>query len=632
MIKKNFNFDNFYVYEGNKVAFMAAQKVVQFPGEVFNPLYIYATGSYGKTHFLWTIYTELSKKENILIFTPREFEEYLQKNSQFDTAVFIDDINRVSEKFQDSILTMIDILITKNKQLCFSGNAPPRELKNLGQKVISRIEGGLICDLQAPREMALVEFIKKKSEERGIIVPDEIALELTQLSGGSLRTIDGMLNRLVAYASLGNITFDLNTIRLILKEFYPRGIYSPVASLVEELKKSADEAITEITEVKDPRTEYKEKIYIWEMKGFDTSALKPLLDADIDTLASAYNVFIKKVERLIELQKEFGALDVSKFPEDGMKIETMLFSPDKIDEIESLLNSIKEKLKGAERKFFENYWITDCNRTAVELYEKTIIPSLGKEFNPYIILGSAGTGKTFLCQTISEDLRFRGYNPVVWDFEKDIQNLPEAKNEKDVLLIDNFHKIFLLDNDLRNRVIENIVEYIRQEKGVFIFSEPFGDDIVLDENEKMIFQLGVEVILKEPDPEITELYLKSKISPEEYDLLKTKGIPQFKNFNEIDSFIIDSRKPQIPSEEKPSEEIISLGLPGEEVIEPVIEEKVIEKIEIPQEITQVIEPTIEPQPQPVEIPLKKLKEERLIILEMPDELLEENYVPLARSE
>ncbi|MEO0123609.1 MAG: DnaA/Hda family protein [candidate division WOR-3 bacterium] len=632
MIKKNFSFDNFYVYEGNKVAFMAAQKVVQFPGEVFNPLYVYATGSYGKTHFLWTLYTELSKKESAFIFTPREFEEYLQQNTQFDTAVFVDDINRVNERFQDSILAMIDILITKNKQLCFSGNAPPRELKNLGTKVISRIEGGLVCDLQAPREIALVEFIKKKSEERGIIVPDEIALELTQLSGGSLRTIDGMLNRLVAYASLGNITFDLNTIRLILKEFYPRGIYSPVASLVEELKKSADEVITEIAEVKDPRTEYKEKIYIWEMKGFDTSALKPLLDAEIDTLASAYNVFIKKVERLIELQKEFGALNVSKFPEDAMKIETMLFSPDKIEEIEALLNSIKERLKGEEKKPFRNYWITDCNRTVVELYEKTIIPSLGKEFNPYIVFGGAGTGKTFLCQTIAEDLKFRGYNPVIMDFESDTQALSELKELADVLLIDNFHKIFLLDFDLRNKLIENIIGHIKQEKGVFIFSEPFGDNVTLNDNEKMVLQLGIEANLKEPDPEITELYLKSKVSPEEYEIIKAKGIPEFKSFQEIDSFIVDLRKPQVVVEEKPAEEIISLGLPGEEVLKPAIEEPIIEKIEPREEITQIIEPAVEPQSKPAETQFKKLKEERLIIQELSDELLEENYVPLPRSE
>ncbi|MCX7995738.1 MAG: DnaA/Hda family protein [candidate division WOR-3 bacterium] len=629
MMKKNFGFENFYVYEGNKVAFIAAKKIVQFPGEIFNPFYIYASGSYGKTYFLWTIYNELSKKEPVLIFTPKEFEEYLQKNTQFDSAILVDDINRVNDKFQDAILTMIDVLITRNKQMCFSGNVPPRELKNLGSKVISRLEGGLVCDLQAPHEIALVEFIKKKSEERGIIIPDEIALELTQLSGGSLRTIDGMLNRLVAYASLGTFTFDLNTIRLILKEFYPRGVYSPVSSLVEELKKSADEVLSEIAEVKDPRTEYKEKIYIWEMKGFDTSELKPLLDGDIETLIAGYNTFIKKVERLIELQKEFGTLDVSKFPEEAMKIETMLFSPDKISEIETLIDSIKRRLKAETRPRFEGFIISDCNRTAIELYEKTILPAFGKEFNPYIILGNAGTGKTFLCQKIADDLRQSGFSPLIFDFEENLENFLEEINRPDALLVDNFHKLFTAREELRKMVTEKIFELVKQEVGVIIFSEPLGD-INLTESEKILLRSGIEATLKDPDDAIVELYLKSKLSIEEFDGVKKTGIPRFQNFKEIDAFITDLRTSVAPViEEGPKEEFIMLGLPGEEEIQVAAEAKDVEHVV---EVTQVIEPgvkTVEPK---VEVSLKKFKENCLIIQEIQDELIEENYITMRKGD
>jgi len=641
MIKKTVDFENFYVYEGNKVAFMAAQKIIQFPGEIFNPLYVYSTGSYGKTYFLWALHGELTKKEPALLFTPKEFEDYLQSTSQFDSAIFVDDINRINEKYQDSMLAMVDILISKNKQLCFCGNVPPRELKNLSAKLISRLEGGLVCDLQTPREMALVDFIKKKSEERGIIIPDDIALELTQLSAGSFRTIDGMLNRLVAYASLGNITFDLNTVRLILKEFYPRGIYSPVASLVEELKKSADAVLSEISEKKDPHSEYKEKIYIWEMKGFDTSELKPLLEGDIEPLANAYNTFIKKIEKLIELQKEFGAIDVSKFPEEAMKIETMLFSPDKIEEIGNLLSIIKEKLKGKEKKPFEDYLVSECNRTAIALYEKTISPNLGKKFNPYVVMGQSGTGKTFLCQAIYEDLKIKGYDSVVLDFTQALTELQKSISNKDALLIDNFHKILQIEENLRNEYIEIILDFIKRECAVFIFSEPFTQDVKFTENEKLIFEFGVEATLNEPDPDITKTILSLKLAPEEFEDLQSKGIPQFKNFNEIDDFINNLKVPAVAPEVPPGREIVSLGLPGEEVTPPVSEvvEPVSEAVEIkapePQqlEITETIEPAaVSEPPVSVEEPLKRMKEQRLLIQEIIDELLEENYEPLTKKE
>ncbi|MGB9720019.1 MAG: DnaA ATPase domain-containing protein [bacterium] len=634
MTKKTIDFENLYVYEGNKVAYMAGQKILQFPGEIFNPFYVYATGSFGKTYFLWALHTEFTKKEPALFFTPKEFEDYLQNTNQYDSAIFVDDINRINEKYQEQMLAMIDILIAKNKQLCFSGNAPPRELKNVNAKIISRLEGGLVCDLQAPREMALVDFIKKKSEERGIIIPDDIALELTQLSAGSFRMIDGMLNRLVAYASLGNISFDLNSIRLILKEFYPRGIYSPVTSLVEELKKSADAVLSEISEKKDPLSEYKEKIYIWEMKGFDTSELKPFLDGDIETVASAYNTFIKRVERLIELQKEFGAIDISKDPETSMKIETMLFSPDKIEEIEQLLSGMKEKAQAEERKPFENYILSECNRTAIELYEKTILPNLGKKFNPYVIFGNKGTGKTTLCREIFDDLKARGFRPVVCDFAQGIKEPFKSISDKNALLIDNFHKIFEMEENVRNEYAEMILGFIKNENAVFFFCEPINPDLKLTESEKLIFEFGVEASLKEPDPEMVKRILNSKLSPTEFEEIQKKGMPQFKNFNEIDDFVRNLRAPVAEPEPVPAQEIISLGLPGEESAQPVPEVSAVQKPEPEQkEFVQPIEQPPVPEPiASVEVPLRKLKEQRLLVQEIADELLEENYEPLGKKE
>ncbi|GAH06758.1 unnamed protein product, partial [marine sediment metagenome] len=86
-------------------------------------------------------------------------------------------------------------------------------------------------------------MIKKKSSEAGILLSDEVVLELAQISTGSVRAIEGMINRLIAYSSLGNLSVEIDSVRMILKEFYPKGIYSPVSSLLEELKKNASEIL-----------------------------------------------------------------------------------------------------------------------------------------------------------------------------------------------------------------------------------------------------------------------------------------------------------------------------------------------------------------------------------------------------
>jgi len=90
-MKRDMNFENFYVYEGNKVAFLAAQKVIEFPGELFNPLYVYGGTGLGKTHLLWALYTELSKKFEVLFFSAKEFEKYLDETKDFNTPIIVDD-------------------------------------------------------------------------------------------------------------------------------------------------------------------------------------------------------------------------------------------------------------------------------------------------------------------------------------------------------------------------------------------------------------------------------------------------------------------------------------------------------------------------------------------------------------
>ncbi len=613
---KNVSLENFYVYDGNRVAYLAAQKIIQFPGEIFNPFYIFSSGSFGKTHLLWAIYEELRKKGEVFIFTGKEFEKYLAETDVFNISVIVDDIHLIAERYQDKLLTMIDVLLLNNKQMCFSGNVAPRELKNFNQKIISRLEGGLACDILPPKEMQLVEFIKKKSEEKGVIIPDEIALELTHLSVGSLRTVEGMVNRLAAYASLGNISLDLGNIRLILKEFYPKGIYSPVSSLLEELKKNADEVLTEITEGVDLRKEYKEKIYIWEMKGFDTSSLRPLLEGDIETLTTAYNEFIKKVERLIELQKEFGSLDTSRAPEEAIRVETMLFSPDKIPEIERLIDEIKSK--AVEVKLppkFAEYLVGECNRTAYDIYHKSIIPNLGKKFNPFVILGEKGTGKTYLLEAISDDLKRRNYRILFYDLAREAELTFDENAGFDTLILDNFSSIFSADEKIRRDFLELIMSFLKKDRPVFIASRPFSD-ITLSDDERLVFELGIEVFLGPPSSDIIEKILQKRLREGEFEKTQREGIPRFNSFYELDEYInsllVEESKPELAGE------VVHLGLPGEEglplaPVEPELTEaSITEKPAGGEEI-------------PPPPPLKRLKEARLILSAIADELIEENF-------
>lgn len=543
-MKRELTFDNFYVYEGNQIAFLAAKKIVDFPGELFNPLYIYGDTGLGKTHLLWALFSELNRKTTMLFFSAKEFESYLDKAKVFNTPFIVDDIHMVSSTYQDMILGIVDSFLANNRQICFSGSSAPRDLKNFDMKVISRIEGGLVCDIAPPKEMALIDMIKKKSGEAGILLPDEIALELAQISTGSIRTIEGMINRLIAYSSLGNVSLDVDSARMILKEFYPKGIYSPVSSLLEELKKNASEILEDVSEKMDVREEYKEKIYIWEMKGFDTSSLKILLDGDIDILKTEYDSFIKKVERLIGLQKEFGALDTSKCIEDAMKVESMLFTPDRLDEIEQLIARIKH---GGEEpdasKSFETMIIGESNKKAYQIYREQVASSLGEKYNPFIVFGSEGRGKTRFLEAIRNDLLSRKKNVKFIDIEIS-EGIPQKGllSTCDALLIDNFHFVFSYPQEERQSLIDRLLELVNEKKAIIVSSEIFSSAVAFNDQERLFFEYGIEAELLAPDTIMARAYISSRLPPDASDIVSRGDFPPFKSFREADQFIEDLQK------------------------------------------------------------------------------------------
>jgi chromosomal replication initiation ATPase DnaA len=589
-MKREMNFENFYVYEGNKVAFLAAQKIIEFPGELFNPLYIHGSTGIGKTHIAWALYNAMSAKGAVNFFTAKDFEQHLLQKKSVDGPLIVDDIHAIDISCHAKLLSIIDRYLTNNTQLCFTGNAAPRDLTSFDDKLLSRLEGGLVCDIQPPKEMALIDLIKQKSDEAGILLADEIALELAQISTGSIRTIEGMINRLVAYSSLGNMTLDVNTVHMILKEFYPKGIYSPVSSLLEELKKNASEVLQDVSTKLDIREEYREKIYVWQMKGFDTSSLTMLLDGDVEVLKREYETFISKVERLIDLQKQYGALDLHDHPDEAMQIESMLFSPDKADEIEVCIKQFVQKPISIDRsRSFDSYIKGPCNERAVEIYQKQVREYLGERYNPFIVFGDPGVGKTRFLEAVFLDLEERGKEVYFHDCTSGDKGCDwKTVEPSDVIVLDNFHMIIKAPEPVHVVMFEILDQAIKHNKAVILSSVRITGDAEWGSAIRSLFDMGIEVEILSPDSATAIEYLEPRLTPMQYEQAVSQGVPHFASFGEIDSYIssitevpqevvsieavtdVESAVPDIGFEVKEKEDIaealpVSLGLPGEEV-------------------------------------------------------------------
>jgi hypothetical protein len=346
-MERSHTFDNFFVHEGNEVALLAARKIVESPGELFNPFYVFGNKGAGKTHLLHAINSELSNKCTTLFMPAKIFEKSILESTTFDSPLIVDDLHKLGDDCKERLLEIIERALDDNIQLCFSADTAPEQVKNLGSKVCSYIKSGLVCDLRPPEESARIEIIKKKADEAGIILSDDVAEELARLAIGSIGMIESMINRLVAYSSLGNMAIDSDSIKMILQDFYPKKQAEAVSSVLEDMKRDAM-SLNDIGDV-NLRAEFEKRKSVWEMRGIDVSFLEEQSQASGSDLQSAYRDFVERVKKLIELQNTFRTVDREKHPVEAVEAEAMLLNPGKIDELEQLLSGLVPSVDASEK-------------------------------------------------------------------------------------------------------------------------------------------------------------------------------------------------------------------------------------------------------------------------------------------
>ncbi len=229
-------FDNFIMGEGNQLARAAAIAISESPGETsFNPLFVYGGVGLGKTHLIQAIGNKIlnsfpNKKVIYLssdVFTV-EFVEAIQSNKVNEFSSFykgmdvliIDDIQFLigKEKTQDLFFHIFNTLHQSGKQIILSSDKPPKDLKGLNERLISRFQWGLTADVQPPDYETRIAILKNKSDNYGISLAGEyyeyIALNITS----NIRELEGCLIKLLANSSLGSSVINFELVKKTVKE------------------------------------------------------------------------------------------------------------------------------------------------------------------------------------------------------------------------------------------------------------------------------------------------------------------------------------------------------------------------------------------------------------------------------
>ncbi|GHT23326.1 hypothetical protein AGMMS49953_03700 [Endomicrobiia bacterium] len=119
----------------------------------------------------------------------------------------IDDIQFLvgKEGSQEEFFHMFNSL---KKQIVISSDRPPKDLKDVEERLISRFEWGIIADIQLPDLETRIAILRKKSEEEKIYIPDDVILHIATQIKSNIRQLEGSLLRITAFFSIYRNTFN----------------------------------------------------------------------------------------------------------------------------------------------------------------------------------------------------------------------------------------------------------------------------------------------------------------------------------------------------------------------------------------------------------------------------------------
>jgi chromosomal replication initiator protein len=218
-MRDDYTFEKYIVGENNNFAANAAHAISRNPGHTYNPFLIYGGVGLGKTHLMQAIgnYIHENSDNKVIFITSEDFlNEYtdgLQRHNmnafknkfRYTDVLLIDDIQFFQDKgdaVKEELFHTFNALLNSKKQLVFTCDRPPSELKKFSDRLISRFEQSLKVDLQPPRYEVRCAILKSTAENRGAFISDEIIDLISKNISSNIRDLIGALNTLIAYTEI----------------------------------------------------------------------------------------------------------------------------------------------------------------------------------------------------------------------------------------------------------------------------------------------------------------------------------------------------------------------------------------------------------------------------------------------
>lgn len=226
VLNPDYVFENFVVGPGSRLAHAAAVAVAEKPGRAYNPYFVHGDVGLGKTHLLQAICLRIKQAEPAarIFYTSCEgfmtqFMEAVQagemtafRHTFRDVDVLaIDDVHFLAkrDRTQEEFFHTFNSLYQAHKQIILSSDAPPEEIPDLEDRLVSRFKWGLVASVAPPCYETRVEILKQKARLRGFEIPDDVACHIAAKIDTNIRELEGAVVKLQVLRGLEKRDVDM---------------------------------------------------------------------------------------------------------------------------------------------------------------------------------------------------------------------------------------------------------------------------------------------------------------------------------------------------------------------------------------------------------------------------------------
>jgi chromosomal replication initiator protein len=211
----------------------AAAAVSQAPGKngKYPSLYVHSNSGLGKTHLLHAIANEITLRhpqlniclissknfmdELISLVQQNKFNDFVKKYTENVDVLMIDDIHELKDKkgTQDQFFHIFNELHNKGKQLVFTSDKPPKEIDGISERIKTRLQWGLVVDIQTPDLETRIAILKRKMGSLDLYVTEDILTLIASKIKTNIRELEGSLVKLKAVSELMNVEIEIDLVR-----------------------------------------------------------------------------------------------------------------------------------------------------------------------------------------------------------------------------------------------------------------------------------------------------------------------------------------------------------------------------------------------------------------------------------